>query len=121
MLDVAFAHPALPRSGALALLVAEEEAPGKPIQAIDEATGGAISRALQAASFKGGKGKTCTILPPGAGLSRVVVVGTGKPGELTDTVLQQAGGHIASALASEPEAALWAGGLTGAQAAALAL
>ena len=52
-------------------------------QQADEATGGAIGRAFKAAEFKGGKGKTCTILAPGAGLSRVVAVGLGKPAELT--------------------------------------
>ena len=44
-------------------------------------TGGAIARAVAAAKIKGGKGKTCDILAPGAGLSRVIVVGLGKPAE----------------------------------------
>ena len=33
---------------------------------LDEATGGAIARAFEVAEFKGAKGKTCTILAPGA-------------------------------------------------------
>ena len=68
MLDIAFAKPALPKSGALVLLVGEGEKPSGLWQQADEATGGAIARALQAAEFKGAKGKTCVILAPGAGL-----------------------------------------------------
>src|SRR6516162_6768053 len=93
MLDIAFAKPALPKSGALALLLGEGERPSGVWQQADEATGGAIERAFKAAEFKGAKGKTCTVLAPGAGLSRVVAVGLGKPPELNMRVLNEAGGH----------------------------
>ena len=73
MLDITFAKPALPKSGALVLLVCEGEKPSDLWQQADEATGGAIARAFNAAEFKGAKGKTCVILAPGAGLTRVVV------------------------------------------------
>ena len=71
MLDIAFVRPSLPKSGALVLLVHEGEKPSGLWQQADEATGGAIARAFEVAEFKGGKGKTLTILAPGAGLSRV--------------------------------------------------
>src|SRR5690349_11553401 len=83
MLDIAFAKSALPKSGALVLLVCEGENPSGLWQQTDEATGGTIARALKVAEFKGARGRSCTILAPGAGLSRVVVVGLGKPAELT--------------------------------------
>jgi leucyl aminopeptidase len=121
MLDVAFAKPQMPKSGALVLLIAEEAKPSGLWQQADEATGGAIGRALQAAEFKGGKGKTCTILAPGAGLSRVVAVGLGKPGDLSPLVLEQAGGHAAALLSREPEAALAADALSPEQGAQVAL
>ena len=76
MLDIAFAKPALPKSGALVLLVGEGENPSGLWQQADEATGGAIARALKTAEFKGAKGKTCTILAPGAGL---IARGRGRP------------------------------------------
>ena len=101
MLDIAFAKPAMPKSGALVLLIGEGEMPSGVWQQADEATGGAIDRAFKAAEFKGGKGKTCTILAPGAGLSRVVAVGLGKPAELTAHVLNEAGGHVAAAVLRE--------------------
>ena len=77
MLDITFAKPALPEEGALALLLGEGESPSGLGAAADAATAGAISRALAAASFKGKKNETVTILAPGAGLSRVVAVGLG--------------------------------------------
>ncbi len=46
MLDIAFAKPALPKSGALALMVYEGEQPSGLWQQLDEVTGGAISRAF---------------------------------------------------------------------------
>ncbi len=121
MLDIAFAGPTLPPSGALVVLVAEGAAPAGLWQQADEATGGAIARALAAAEFKGGKGKTCMILAPGAGLSRVLAVGLGKAAELTPLRLEEAGGHAAAALGREAEAAIAADALTPEQAARVAL
>ena len=121
MLDIAFARPALPKSGALVLLMSEGEHPSGVWQQADEATGGAIARALKAAEFKGAKGKICTILAPGAGLSRVVAVGLGKPVELTAHVLNEAGGHAAGAVMREASATVATGMLQPAQAAEVAL
>ncbi len=121
MLDIAFAKPALPKSGALVLLMGEGEHPSGVWQQADEATGGAIARALKSAEFKGAKGKTCTILAPGAGLSHVVAVGLGKPAEVTPHVLNEAGGHAAGALLREAAATVATGTLQPAQAAEVAL
>jgi len=107
MLDVAFAKPALPKSGALVLLVYEGEQPSGLRAQVDEATGGAISRAFEVAEFNGGKGKTCSILAPGAGLSRVLAIGLGKPGEVSSRVLEEAGGAISSSLARESSYGPW--------------
>jgi leucyl aminopeptidase len=120
MLDIEFAQPVQPGAGAVVLLVAEGARPAGLWQTIDETTGGAISRAFEAAEFKGGKGKTCTILAPGAGLSRVVAVGLGKEGGLSTRVLEEAGGHAATALTRDAAAAIDAAGLTAAQAVAVA-
>src|SRR6202012_68956 len=80
MLDIAFAKPALPKSGALVLLIHEGEKPSGLWTQLDEATGGAITRAFEVAEFKGAKGKTCAILAPGAGLSRLLAGGPREPG-----------------------------------------
>jgi leucyl aminopeptidase len=121
MLDIAFAKPALPKSGALVLLVCEGENPSGLWQLADEATGGAIARAFHTAEFKGANGKTCVILAPGAGLTRVVGVGLGKPAELNQQKLNEAGGHAAASLARETAACVATGALQPAQAAEVAL
>jgi leucyl aminopeptidase len=120
MLDISFARSALPTSGALVLLAEEGGEPDAIRTAADSATGGAVSRALEAAEFKPKPGKTCTILAPGAGLSRIVVVGIGKRAELTARAAEEAGGTAAASLQREPAAAIAAAGLTPDLAAALA-
>jgi leucyl aminopeptidase len=125
MLDITFAKSALPKSGALVLLLEEDGGPDGPTSALwksaDAATGGAVGRALAAAEFKGKKDQTVTILAPGAGLSRVVAVGLGKLADLTQLAVEEAGGHAAVALAKEPAAAIAAAGLSPTQAASAAL
>jgi leucyl aminopeptidase len=121
MLDVTFAKPALPKAGALALLIGEGERVNGLWREADELTSGAISRALEAASFKGAKGKTCTILAPGAGLSRVVAIGVGKADELAESAFQRAGGHAAVHLSGDSEGAIACVDLNPAQAASVAL
>jgi leucyl aminopeptidase len=121
MVEIAFAKPALPKSGALVLLISEGEIASGLWQQVDEATGGAIARAFKSAEFKGAKGKTCSILAPGAGLSRVIAVGLGKPAELNTRVLNEAGGHAVAALRQEPTAVVATGMLQSAQAAEVAL
>jgi leucyl aminopeptidase len=121
MVDIGFAKPTLPKSGALVLLIGEGEVASGLWQQVDEATGGAIVRAFKAAEFKGAKGRTCSILAPGAGLSRVIAVGLGKPAELNARVLNEAGGHAAAALQREPNAVVATGLLQAVQAAEVAL
>lgn len=126
MLDVTFAKSALPKSGALVLLIGEGEKPAGIWDAVDKATGGAIARALAAADFKGGKGKTATILAPmmqagGAGLSRVVAIGIGKADGRTARQLEEAGGHAAAAVSMEAGATIAADALSPAEAASVGL
>jgi leucyl aminopeptidase len=121
MLDVTIARPALPAAGALVLPV-EEGGAGKALAwaGLDAATGGAVGRALEAAEFKGRKGATVTVLAPGAGLSRVVAVGLGKPADLTALVAEDAGGAAIAQLAREESVAIATPGLSPALAAHVA-
>ena len=126
MLDVSFAEPALPRTGALALLVAEGASPSGLWHAADEATGGAVTRAFAAAEFTGKDGQSCTILAPsgregGPHLTRIVAAGLGREADLTPRKLEEAAGVLAAALSREAEVTLAADGLTAAQAAAAAM
>jgi leucyl aminopeptidase len=120
MLDVRFTAPALPESGALALLVPQGFEPAGLWKAADEATGGAVTRAFAAVEFAGKEGQSCTILAPGAGLSRIVAVGLGKLDDITERRIEEAGGALVPLLSREPSATLAAGALDGAQAARLA-
>ena len=90
MLTMAFARAALPKSGALALLVAEEEALSGIAKTLDEASAGGVTRALEAAAFKGQKAKTCLLFSPAAGFTRVVFIGLGKRAEVTASVAENA-------------------------------
>ena len=122
MLDISFAKSALPKSGALVLLLDEGEVPaGDLLHATDDATGGAILRALAATEFTGKPGSTCVILAPGAGLSRVVAVGLGKRATLTARGVEEAAGHAAALLVREATVAIAAGDLDAEHAAATAL
>jgi leucyl aminopeptidase len=121
MPQIAFSKPVLPKAGALVLLIGEGEMPSGVWQQADEQTDGAIARALHAADFTGAKSKTCTILAPGAGLSRVVAVGLGKPAERTARILNEAGGNAAAAIFAEPSAFVATVGLEPSQVAEVAL
>ena len=120
MLEIGFATPVLPKSGALVLLIAEGDKPSGIWQQVDAATGGAIARALSAAEFKGGKGKSCTILAPGGDLTRVVAIGLGKSADLNARTLQAAGGSVVTAVGRDASASVAADRLTAAQAAEVA-
>jgi leucyl aminopeptidase len=122
MLDVAIAPATAPTSGALVLPV--EEGAGAQAAAragLDAATAATVTRALEVAEFKGRKGQTAMILAPGGGLSRVVAVGLGKPGDLSPLTVEEAGGQAIAMLLREPSVALAAGPLSPALAARLAM
>ncbi|WP_144185576.1 leucyl aminopeptidase [Elioraea rosea] len=110
MPDISFAKPSMPKNGALAVLVAEDGLP-TALADLDAATEGAVTRAAEAASFKGRKGQSCTILAPsGTGLPRLVLVGLGKAGDLTGFGAEEAGGTAYAALAHDTAAAIDARG-----------
>jgi leucyl aminopeptidase len=121
MLNVAFAKAALPKSGALALLVAEEEPLTGVAQALDSASGGAVGRALEAAAFKGQKGKTCLLFAPVAGLGRVVIVGLGKRAEFSANGAEEVGGAITAALSQDAVASVAVDSVSAEEAAHLGL
>jgi leucyl aminopeptidase len=74
---VAPGAPAAP-SGAAAVLVFEGAALSGPAAALDQASGGALNRAINATGFTGAKGRTLDIVaPPGLDLARVLLVGAG--------------------------------------------
>ncbi len=110
MLDVAFARPSLPGSGALALLIGEDETASGLWAKADAATDGAIGRALAAAKFTGRKDQTATVLAPGGGLSRVIAVGLGKRADARTRTYEEAGGTAAAAATGDEVLTIAPGG-----------
>jgi leucyl aminopeptidase len=120
MLDIAFAKAALPKSGVLAVPLAE----GAPLtgiaQILDSALDGALTRAMEAAAFTGKKGQSASLLAPGAGFKRVLLLGLGKETP-TPRQAEELGGAAQHALVKETEAAILADTLDATLAAHIAL
>jgi leucyl aminopeptidase len=107
-MKISFAEWAPPRSGAVVVGAWEERVLTGPARALDEATGGAVSRAVAAAPrFHGKKDELIAIIgPPNLPLSRIVVAGLGKPDAVDARRLQDLGGGLVAHLngAGESEA-----------------
>ena len=115
MLEIEFAEARLETlkpGSAVALLVAEDAERSALFQSLDRATEGAVARGLQASEFSFGRDKRLVLPGPGAGLSRVVVIGLGRVGELDARAAEAAGSAASSALRSSPLAFLDASGLS---------
>jgi leucyl aminopeptidase len=107
---IAFSQASLPAKG-VAVVTATEGRRGAALSSsakeLDKLSRGAITRAMAASRFKGRKGQRLVLLAPGGvALSRIVVIGLGKPAELTELVAEVAGGALAAALnsANDPAA-----------------
>src|SRR3954471_12590385 len=107
-MKISFAKFALPQSGAVVVGVWEDRVLTGPARRLDEATGGAVSRAVAAAArFHGKKNELIPIIgPPKLPLSRIVVAGLGKPEAVDARLLQDLGGNLVAHLngAGESEA-----------------
>ena len=121
MVSIEFAPATLPSEGALALLAMEGAAPAGLWAAADAACGGAIGRAIAAGEFTGKKGQTLTVLAPGAGLQRVVLIGLGKDADHTLHGMEEAGGLAGAALAKDSLAVIGLDGMPADHAARAAL
>jgi len=107
-MKIRFAEFTVPRSGAVVVGAWEERALTPAARWLDEATGGAVSRAIAAAPrFHGKKNELIAIIgPPNLPLSRIVVAGLGKPDAVDARLLQDLGGTLVAHLngAGESEA-----------------
>ncbi len=110
-MQVAIEKPALPEDGALAVGVWEDRTLTPSAASVDEAGGGALTRAMESARFTGKKNQTLTLFAPAGGTwSRVVLVGLGKADDLDTLACQEIGGTVAGQLlkSGETKAALMA-------------
>jgi leucyl aminopeptidase len=107
-MDIRFAEFSLPQSGAVVVGVWEERVLTASARRLDEATGGAVVRAVAAAPrFHGKKNELVPLIgPPGLPVSRIVLVGLGKPEAVEARMLEDLGGNLVAHLngAGETEA-----------------
>ncbi|HEX3885230.1 MAG TPA: leucyl aminopeptidase [Stellaceae bacterium] len=112
-MKISFSEFDLSRSGALAVGVWEGGELTSPARQLDEATGGAIGRALSVSGrFRGKKRELLSIVAPsGVVASQIVLVGLGKPDGVDDRLMQDIGGTLVAHLngAGEKEALLAVG------------
>ncbi len=92
-MKIAFAKPQVPTEGAIVAAVLEGRTLSPTARALDERSGGALTRAMAASRFEGKKDQTLTLLAPsGLEVSRVVLVGLGKAESVDDLAAQAFGG-----------------------------
>jgi len=118
MLDIAFAKPALPKAGALALILTEEAPLTGLAQQLDAAMEGGLARALEAAGFKGRKGQSVTLWAPVAGMTKLLVLGAGKADAAE---WEKPGASAVAALSAEASAVVAADGADATAIAAIAM
>jgi len=108
MVKINFVEPHQPRSGAVVVGVWEDGELTPAARLLDEATSGAVIRALSAAPRFGGKKDELLpiIAPANLSVSRIVLAGLGKPDPLDACSLQRLGGKLYAHLngAGEKEA-----------------
>ncbi|MBV8888317.1 MAG: leucyl aminopeptidase [Alphaproteobacteria bacterium] len=104
-MKISFAEPEQPRSGAVVAGIWEEGVPSPAARRLDEASGGAVTRALAASPrFRGKKDELLPIVgPPSLPLTRIVLVGLGKPESVAARSLQDLGGKLAAHLNASGE------------------
>src|SRR5437764_12860677 len=95
-MDIRFAEFTLPQSGAVVVGVWEERVLTAPARRLDEATQGAVARAVAAAArFHGKKNELVPVIgPPGLPLSRIVLAGLGRPEAGDARLLEDPGGNL---------------------------
>jgi len=74
----------------LALALAQGSAVPTSLAELDRAAGGVVARAITSGDFKGKRDETTLLYPGGAKPERVLLVGLGKPGEVTRNTVRRA-------------------------------
>ena len=101
-MQISFASPALPGTGALVVGVMEGGKLSASAQALDKKMSGGIARAIKGSRFTGKKGQSLTLMvPTGTRLDRLLLVGLGKPEKIDALALQALGDQIYKALSAD--------------------
>ncbi len=102
-------HPlTAPKTGNAIVLVGKDKGLGAVAKELDEAAGGAISRAIEIAEFKAAQFKSLEILAPaGTELDRIIVMGLGEEA-LDEQAMIKLGGAIMGVLKGRKKASILA-------------
>ena len=111
MPEISFVKAALPKAGAVVVLMAEEGEPSALHVALDAASSGAVARGLETAGFKGSKGQSATIWAPAPGITKLVAVGMGPAAALTPDSAEAVGGATYPLISGEKDVLLAADGI----------
>jgi leucyl aminopeptidase len=111
MPEISFVKAALPKAGAVVVLMAEGGEPSALHLALDAASGGAVARGLEAAGFKGSKGQSATIWAPAPGITKLVALGMGPAAALTPDSAEAVGGATYPLIRAEKDVLLAADGI----------
>src|SRR3977135_402220 len=74
----------------LAVALAQGSAIPASLADLDRATGGIVARAITSGDFKGKRDETTLLYPSGAKPERVLLVGLGKPGDVSRNTIRRA-------------------------------
>jgi leucyl aminopeptidase len=100
-LEIVFAPLSADLEATSLLLAGEDMALGDRGKEIDHRSGGAVAKAAEAAQFKGKRKSTVELLaPPRIGVSRLVLLGTGKGTELKENDWTLLGGSAVGAISA---------------------
>ena len=103
-MKISFAPVQIPTKGVVVLGVALGQKLGEWGLKLDKKTAGTLKRAMVAANFTGKRDETASLIAPArTKIERIILVGLGKPEDLTVTLVQNIGG-IAAAAASAAKA-----------------
>jgi len=103
--NITFTKPAIPARGSLMVLLDDTLSLTGIASELDRKLNGAIARSISTAEYKAKAMSTLEILSPGDGkYDRVVVLGLGDAGKLTENDWMRAGGAAMAALPGERQA-----------------
>jgi leucyl aminopeptidase len=106
-MDISFSTTIPGKPGALVVAIAEDGVLTPAAARLDSETGGAISRAIKAAGFKGAVGKLLVLPgPANTGASQILLAGIGKPEAWTALAAENLGACAVRQLMTSGEASL---------------